>query len=167
MKNHIIICIAAIFLSGCRTLPQPVFNPDQPHLKVVTYNVNWGFVNPPNVVNFIAQSNADIVCLQETHRYWHATLESQLTQAYPYMVFREFGGAGGIAIMSKYKLENVKLIEPNDGWFPSLYAQAQTPVGKLQFLGVHLRPPLSDRGSVTASPITTPPISTSKSLRDS
>ena len=119
MKNSILLLISALCISGCKTHPQAIFQPAEPHIKVVTYNVNWGFVNPSNVIDFLAQSDADIIFLQETHRYWQAALESQLTEAYPYRVFREFGGAGGIAIMSKYKLQSIKLIEPNDGWFPA------------------------------------------------
>ena len=130
-------------------LPQPVFSPEQSHLKVVTYNVNWGFANPENVVNFLTEAGTDIVCLQETHRQWETALKARLKQRYPHCVFKEWGAAGGIAIMSRYELKNVTFIEPTAGWFPALLADVQTPIGLVQILNVHLRPPLSDRGSAS------------------
>lgn len=53
--------------------------------------------------------------------------------------------------MSKYKLDDVRLIEPTEGWFPGLLADIQTPLGMVQVLNVHLRPALSDQGSFRPS----------------
>jgi endonuclease/exonuclease/phosphatase family metal-dependent hydrolase len=155
-----------VFVAGCSTLPQPVFSPDQPHLKVITYNVNWGFVKPDNVVDFLAGSDADVICLQETHKQWEAVLKHRLEERYPYCVFREEGGAGGIAVMSKYKLSSITFLEPTAGWFPALLVEVQTPIGLLQFLNVHLRPPLSDRGSANASAYYNTPDIHQKELQD-
>lgn len=137
--------------AGCKTVLLPEFSPDRPCLKVITYNVNWGFVEPQNVVDFISKANAEVICFQETHRYWETILKTQLKERYPHCVFKEWSGAGGIAIMSKYKLDNVKLLPPTEGWFPALLADIQTPIGLIQVLNVHLRPPLSDRGSFRPS----------------
>ncbi len=151
MRKYIIVLVMAILVAGCTTLPRPDFSPDGPCLEVITYNVNWGFVEPQNVVEFVSTADADVVCFQETHRQWEAILKTQLKGRYPYCVFKEWSGAGGIAIMSKYKLYNIKLIEPTEGWFPALLADIQTPIGLVQVLNVHLRPPLSDRGSASVS----------------
>ena len=151
MRGYIAVLIMIVLTAGCTTLPQPEFSPNQPCLKIVTYNVNWGFVEPQNVVDFISKADADVICFQETHRHWEAILKTQLKYRYPNYVFKEWSGAGGIAIMSKYKLDNVRLLPPTEGWFPALLADVQTPIGLIQFLNVHLRPPLSDRGSVSAS----------------
>ena len=150
-NKYILTLLIIIFACGCASLPEANFNPNVPHLKVISYNVNWGFVKPENVANFLREVDADIICLQETHRYWELFLKNRLGEQYRYSVFEERGGAGGIAIMSKYKLEKVKLVEPKSGWFPSLFAEAQTPIGLLQFLNVHLKPPLSNEGSVEIS----------------
>jgi len=140
-----------IILSGCAAQRVADFSPAQPHVKVVTYNVNWGFAQPQKVVDFLAEADAGIVCLQETHSQWEAVLKNRLAWSYPYCVFKGSPGAGGIAIMSKCSLRDVILIEPNDGWFPALLANAKTPFGEVQILNVHLRPPLSDSGSATIS----------------
>jgi endonuclease/exonuclease/phosphatase family metal-dependent hydrolase len=145
--------LPAFFLFwGCVPGPEADFAPKQPHIKIVTYNVNWGFVNPEKVARYLAVENADIVCLQETHRYWKESLNAKLKKQYPYGKFREWGGrAGGIAIISKYELYDANLIEPNDNWFPAFYAWVDTPIGKIQILNVHLKPPLSEEGKVSAS----------------
>lgn len=150
MKMRIIM-ILLLIATGCTPNRQPVFSPDQPHLKVVTYNVNWGFGRPTLVVDFLDDTDADLICLQETHSQWEAAIKRRLLARYPYSIFRGSGGAGGIALMSKYPLRDVLVIEPNEGWFPALLVKAQTPLGEIQILNVHLRPPLSDTGSVTVS----------------
>jgi len=103
------------------------------------------------VVSFLAAEDADILCLQETHPQWESILRRRLDQRYPYTRFVNSSGAGGSAILSRYQLENVRVLEPTAGWFPALLAEAETPVGRVQILNVHLRPQLSDRGSVTPS----------------
>jgi len=132
-KGHIFLLITVLMMvvlfAGCTSLPEADFSPDRPFLKVITYNVNWGFVEPQNVVDYICKADADIICLQETHSHWEAFLKGQLTECYPHCVFKEWSGAGGIAIMSKYELHNVKLIAPAEGWFPALLADTQTPIG--------------------------------------
>jgi endonuclease/exonuclease/phosphatase family metal-dependent hydrolase len=150
VKRYVIIVFWTVF-AGCTSPQKPNFSPSQPHLKVVTYNVNWGFVRPTLVVDFLDRTDADIICLQETHSQWESVIKMRLLTRCPYSIFKSSGGAGGIAIMSKYPLKDVQIIEPNEGWFPALLAKARTPIGEIQVLNVHLRPPLSDTGSVTVS----------------
>lgn len=147
---RILILPAFLFLAGC-VMPKANFNPDEPSLSVVTYNVNWGLSGSERIVDFIGKSNADVVCLQETHSRWESVLRRHFGAEYPYCEFREWRGAGGIAIMSKYRLRNVELIKPVEGWFPALTADVETPIGAVKFLNVHLRPPLSEKGSATVS----------------
>ena len=78
MRNCIIALVMIILGAGCTTLPQPDFSPDPPYLKVITYNVNWGFVEPQNVVDFITKADADGIT------GWHTkTLLSLCTSAGP------------------------------------------------------------------------------------
>lgn len=149
MRDCVRTLLIVLALCGCAATPRADFNPQQPHLKIVSYNVNWGFVHPGNVVDYLAGEDADIVCLQETHRYWESALEAQLGKKYPYCVFHEWESAGGVAILSRYELQDARLLEPNEGWFPAILTRVQTPVGLIQILNVHLRPPLSDRGAVS------------------
>jgi endonuclease/exonuclease/phosphatase (EEP) superfamily protein YafD len=141
----------AALLAGCGERREVDFFPDEPSVRVVTYNVNWGFANPQEVVLFLDSADADVVCLQETHAAWEAYLKSALGKRYPYRVFEDRGGAGGIAIMSKQHIGAVEVLEAEEGWFPALLATVDTAIGPVQFLNVHLKPPLNEGGSASAS----------------
>jgi endonuclease/exonuclease/phosphatase family metal-dependent hydrolase len=156
-NRHIVTLLIIVLACGCAPLREAEFSPNGPHLKVVSYNVNWGFVQPENVADFLSEADADVICLQETHHRWEVFLRERLSEKYPHSVFEEWGGAGGIAIMSKYKLEEAKLIKPKSGWFPALLAEVRTPIGLVQFLNVHLKPPLSDEGKVRLSALYSTP----------
>ncbi|MHC4553493.1 MAG: endonuclease/exonuclease/phosphatase family protein [Planctomycetota bacterium] len=136
-------------LSGCQSLPKPVFEPQGDCLRLVTYNVNWGG-NPQRVTHFLEVIDADIICLQETHPQWENYFKNHLSITYPYTVFHHSRGAGGIAFMSKYPLKDQQVIKSEAGWFPAFYIQAATPLGDVGILNVHLKPPLSDEGRVSA-----------------
>lgn len=145
----IILWIVLLGLCGCLAKKQADFHPDQKHFKIVTYNVNWGFVHPEKVAAYLAQEEADIICLQESNRRWESFLKSRFSRDYPHTRFYERGAASGIGIMSRYEIRNAELIHPKEGWFPALLADVKTPIGFVQILNVHLRPPLSDRGTVS------------------
>lgn len=145
------LLLTMVFLVGCASLPESDLAPGEPALRVVTYNINWGGPNPLQVADFLLHADADLICLQETHRQWETFLKSHLAGSYPYDSFHSSGGAGGIAFMSKHPLSNVRLLKAHAGWFPALIADVQTELGSVQVLNVHLRPPLSDDASVTVS----------------
>lgn len=98
VKSYLVLFLMILPVAGCGRGPAPDFSPDAPFIKVVTYNVNWGFVEPGNVVDFALTADADVICFQETHADWEAVLRSQLKRRYQYFVFKEWSGAGGIAI---------------------------------------------------------------------
>ncbi|HEV8607297.1 MAG TPA: endonuclease/exonuclease/phosphatase family protein [Tepidisphaeraceae bacterium] len=124
---------------------------DAPHLRVMTYNVNFGGAGMDLAVAAIMEAGADIVCLQETTPQWEAVLRRDLSSVYPHMEFRHAGGAGGQGILSKFDLEEVAYVKQTPGWFPGWIVKARTSLGQVQLVNVHLRPPLAEGGSVTAS----------------
>ena len=80
--------LIVVVASGCATLPEPDFDPGEPALRVVTYNVNWGAPDPGKVARFLAKCDADIVCLQETHPRWEIYLKNHLSATYAHSSFR-------------------------------------------------------------------------------
>lgn len=152
---YIFILFIGVLLTSCRTLPTPDMHPEEPSLKVITYNVNWGARNPQRMIGFLQASGTDVIFLQETHPGWESALKAALGRTYPYSFFEHQPGAGGIAFLSKYKLSKVRILEPGAGWFPALAAEAETPLGPIGLLNVHLRPSLSDKGSVSVSALYT------------
>lgn len=114
----------------------------------MTYNVNFGLGGDPRTLAAIRRAGAELVFLQETTPAWERALRRQLGDDYPHMAFRHFGGAGGLAVLSKHPFRDGGYIANLEGWFPAWRVIVRSPVGPLQVLQVHLRPPVSDGGSV-------------------
>ena len=147
-----ILFILLVVALGCRSVRQPQ-TPEAPHFTLLTYNVNWGGPAPELAARAIVDSGADIVCLQETTPQWEAFLRGRLRAEYPFMHFRhptERAG-GGCAFLAKSRSTEVAYISSNTGWFDNWIRLFHTPAGPVQVLNVHLRPPVSDRGSFGVS----------------
>jgi endonuclease/exonuclease/phosphatase family metal-dependent hydrolase len=157
MKQLLLILITAALASGCASLPAPDFEPTQTSFTVLTYNVNWGGGGAEAVSDFLWQSDADLICLQETHRQWESHLRRRLSKTYPYSVFHNSGGAGGIAFMSRVPLRHTRALRPKAGWYPGLLTVAESPLGPIQVLNVHLQPPLNRDGTASLSAYTDSP----------
>jgi vancomycin resistance protein VanJ len=123
--------------------------PSGPHFTVMTYNVNFGMPGADEAAEAILESDADIVCLQETTPAWRQYLTRKLGGKYPHSLYKDLGGAGGMAVLSKQPFRDVAYTRPQAGWFPSWIIQADTPLGPVQICNVHLRPPLTPRGSLS------------------
>jgi endonuclease/exonuclease/phosphatase (EEP) superfamily protein YafD len=124
-------------------------SPGAPHLRVLTYNVNFGIAGDPDTIDVIRRAGADLVFLQETTERWEVSLRRELAGTYPHMEFRHCCGAGGLAVLSRYPFTGRDYWEPPPGgWFPAWRLVVDSPLGPLQVLNVHLRPPLDERGSV-------------------
>lgn len=122
-------------------------------LKVLTYNV-MGFAyrnhtqNAPNpILEYIAQSGADIVCLQE---YAASKSEKLLTDQkifdalpmYPYHSVIPFGTSGqmkfGIAVFSKYPITGSRRIRYKSGFNGSSLHQIEVKGKKIALINNHL-----------------------------
>lgn len=122
-------------------------------LKVLTYNV-MGFAyldhtkeKPNPIIEYIAHSNADIVCLQE---YMAPQSGKQLTEAkilsalkmYPYHAIIRLGKAkgprNGIAVFSKYPIERSRKIDYASAANGSSIHQIKINGKKLTLINNHL-----------------------------
>eukprot|EP01134_Creolimax_fragrantissima_P004182 CFRG4182T1 len=136
-----------------------------PQIRVITYNVNWGYclagLGTGMVVkihNAIEESDADLVCLQETHEGWQTYLERHFSAKYPYRLFKhhlnpdinhqfkEGSSAGGAAFLSKYPIKETFCGIPDvpGSFFPGTMIALRSPVGVVYVLNVHLRPQISN-----------------------
>ena len=147
-SRFVLAILAATLLCGCRSTRQTEA-PSGPHVRVLTYNVNWGAPQPDLTADIIRQSGADVVCLQETTPEWERFLRQSLADDYPFMEFRQSKGrsGGGLGFLSKTPGNQVAYIPSETGWFDGWIVRFDTPIGPIQFLNVHLRPPISDSGS--------------------
>jgi len=117
---------------------------ESPGFKVLTYNINFGSCydekynvgsnyNTRAVLEGIVESDADIVCLQETHDGWKKACEA-LQSIYPTQVWEHPDTgflASGLAILLKPKprLTGLEMFMPNvqGGFFPSMCAEVELP----------------------------------------
>ncbi|MBI3184299.1 MAG: endonuclease/exonuclease/phosphatase family protein [Myxococcales bacterium] len=133
-------------------------HPGERHLRVATYNVNFGIPGDEATLAAIEATEAELVLLQETTPAWEAFLRSRFRNRYPRMAFRHCCGAGGLAVLSRYPFAEGHLEGPKEGWFPAQRLVVKTPLGLVQVLNVHLRPPASDSGSYLSGYFTTPKV---------
>jgi len=155
------VALILALLAGCSHPPerQPQAPGATPALRVMTYNVNFGIPGDGPTLAAIESGKADVVFLQEINRPWERALRAKFGTAYPNMLFHPRGGAGGIGLMSRLPVGGEKLIaEAGDGWFPALRLVLDSPLGPVQVLVVHLRPPVSDGGSFVTGHFTAPAI---------
>lgn len=156
-----IILFLALLVTGCaERRPPAVPAPGQAHLRVMTYNVNYGLAGDEDTMAAIEAGEAAIVLLQETTPQWEAALRTRFAATYPHMAFRHCCGAGGLGVMSQHPFDDAAYLPPHaeEGWFPAWRLVVHSPLGDVQVLNVHLRPQVSDSGSVVSGVFTTPAI---------
>ncbi len=116
-------------------------------ISVVTYNVNYHFINK-NVVSILDSINADVVCLQETNAAWEDIIKKGLISKYSFIEFKHRGTAGGYAILSKYPIINTQYIRNEPGWFPAWATTIKKNNDSIQILNTHLKPGLTRKGRI-------------------
>jgi endonuclease/exonuclease/phosphatase family metal-dependent hydrolase len=137
-------------------------NAGEPTLRVLSYNVNYGLADDdgaePSTLRAIVEADADVIFLQETTPSWAAALRAHLAGAYPHMAFHDAGhGPAGLAVLSRLPVEEHDVL-PAVTWFPAQRVVLQTPLGRVQALNVHLRPPFDDNGSIVSGYFSTPAV---------
>ena len=127
-------------------------------VSIMTYNVDFSDPGDPETLRAIEESKVDLVFLQEVNRPWQDSLQSHLIAAYPHQVYYgDDGYAAGAAILSRWSIESVEEL-PRVDWFPAARAVLETPIGPLQVLNVHLRPPRTIGGSYLVGHFSTPTV---------
>jgi endonuclease/exonuclease/phosphatase (EEP) superfamily protein YafD len=148
MMMRILLLVVLVVGAGCHSVrpPEPATGP---HFTLMTYNVNWGGAGAEQAVEIIRAERPDIVCLQETNPAWQKYLRAALAREYRHMSFRDSAdrAGGGLGFLSRVPASEVAYVPSKTGWFDGWIMSFQTAAGQVQVLNVHLRPPVSDRGS--------------------
>ncbi len=121
--------------------------PGVPYVSVTTFNVDLARYDDPKTVAAVGAADADVICLQETNDAWAEVLREHYAERYPFMAFRG-SGSGGLAVLSRHPFEDLGLLEGVEGWHPAWSVLVDSPLGPLQILLVHLRPPVNARDGV-------------------
>ncbi len=153
------LCAAAIAVTACGNGSAPgapressggeAERPPPPagtSLLVMTYNLNYGVAGDEESIRLIEESGADVVLLQETNQAWEAALRGALSGVYRHMAFLDPDRrAGGLGFLSRHPIQLAETRASPIGWFPAWRAVVDGPIGKVQLINLHLRPP-SHRG---------------------
>lgn len=119
-------------------------------LRVATFNINWANINLPDIERVIRQSNADVVCIQESTRRSEAFFKNRLTDQYGNQLFRGFRGrykAERSGFLSKLPLADVTFVPPAGGLFGTHFATLQFFGTRIRLANVHLSPFTIRRGA--------------------
>lgn len=150
----IVIACAAWLSSGCTGAAEAA-TAKVPDMRLRTYNVNYGGVTS-STLEAIGDGAPDLVLLQETTAEWERAIRPRWAGKYPHIRFHHSRGAGGLALLSKWPITSMNIVaSPNNGWFPAMLAEVETPKGAVKLINVHLRPPFDDKGSLIGGYFTT------------
>jgi endonuclease/exonuclease/phosphatase (EEP) superfamily protein YafD len=110
-------------------------------LRVVTANA-W-FVNADHaaLVAWLSRSDADIIALQEITPQWVTALEP-LARRYPYRKFMPRADPYGIALLSRWPIDDVQPVDFAGDGMPSLVANVDVQGRTLQVIALHTRWPV-------------------------
>jgi endonuclease/exonuclease/phosphatase (EEP) superfamily protein YafD len=110
-------------------------------LRVVTANA-W-FMNDDHeaLIAWLGRSDADIVALQEITPQWVTALEP-LARKYPYRKFMPRDDPYGIALLSRWPIDDVQPMDFAGDGMPSLVASVNVHGRKLRVIALHTRWPV-------------------------
>ncbi|MGH1456235.1 MAG: exodeoxyribonuclease III [Alphaproteobacteria bacterium] len=79
-------------------------------MKITTWNINSVRLRAPMVLDFITETNPDVICLQETKTPdEHFPAQTFIDAGYKHIHFNGMKGYNGVAILSKHPFENPKI----------------------------------------------------------
>lgn len=154
MKSWRVTVFVLLLSSAMAAAAGPASRPVQ--LTVATYNINYGVEAPRDmaeVARIIQQSDADVVGIQESSPALQAYLRKELAKTYPVIQFNPGQGAGSFGWLSRYPLENPRVIahKEGQGYFNTPVATIKLGEIAVQLVTVHLMPTLPHQGDTMRS----------------
>lgn len=105
----------------------------------MSYNIELTSASAPTTLAAIGGSDADILALQEVTHDTEAILRERYAAEYPHQLFHSAGGAGGLALLSRFPLTDRGVLPGPGGWHPAWHVEVEMPGLRLQLLNLHLR----------------------------
>jgi endonuclease/exonuclease/phosphatase (EEP) superfamily protein YafD len=110
-------------------------------LRVVTANAWFANTDHAALVAWLSRSDADIIALQEITPPWALALEP-LARAYPYGKVMPRNDPYGIALLSRWPIDDVQSVDFSGDGRPSLVADVDVHGRKLRVIALHTRWPV-------------------------
>ncbi|APZ96973.1 endonuclease/exonuclease/phosphatase family protein [Fuerstiella marisgermanici] len=124
-------------------VPQGALSDEPKALSIATYNICWGNVNLPLMLETIRQADADVVCLQETTARSEVLLRQQLKDVYPNIRFSGHNGpyaAERFGVLSKLRLAKYRFHWPPRRFFGFVTFSVSHNSQAVNIVNVHLAP---------------------------
>jgi endonuclease/exonuclease/phosphatase (EEP) superfamily protein YafD len=112
-----------------------------PAFTVATVNLQFSNTRPEAFRAWIATQPADFLVIQEVTEAWAAELEEQV--AYPHRHVLSRQDPYGLALLSRWPLESVTLVDLAGDGLPSLAGVLDAGGQRVRFLGLHTHWPLT------------------------
>ena len=109
-------------------------------VRVVSCNVLTSNPNKSAVLDFLRQSDADIVLLMEVDDEWSQVIKT-LDQLYPHQLHQARDDNFGIVLISKLPWKSAVPIQLDNSGIPSIEAIFENNAKQLRFVGTHPLPP--------------------------
>jgi len=119
-------------------------------LRVATFNIHWGNANLQDIGRAITESDADIVCVQESSQASERYLQHHFRDTYAHFVFKGHNGRYAeerFGFISKMPLSDIRYAPPVDGLFGTFFATVTHNTQAVKLVNVHLSPFVISRGS--------------------
>jgi endonuclease/exonuclease/phosphatase (EEP) superfamily protein YafD len=91
----------------------------------------------------IQKENPDILLLMEVTHNWQNLLNLNVSKSYPYQIWEPMEGYFGIAFLSKFPINQSKIIYSSQFKLPNILAEIDYNGKPLAFLGIHPPPPIN------------------------
>lgn len=115
-------------------------------LPVMSVNVNVANTSPKKLLQLLVEQQPALVFVQEVSPSWAPTLDK--LPAYPYRKIVPRNDSFGIALLSKYPLENVVVMDESELDIPAISATLLWEGRKIELRAVHPLPPMRARAYV-------------------
>jgi endonuclease/exonuclease/phosphatase (EEP) superfamily protein YafD len=112
-----------------------------PAFAVATVNVQFSNRRPTAFRAWLATQPADFLVVQEVTAAWAAVLEAQTEYPYRHVLTRE--DPYGLAVLSRWPLESVTLVDLAGDGLPSFTGVVDAGGQRIRFLGLHTHWPLT------------------------
>jgi endonuclease/exonuclease/phosphatase (EEP) superfamily protein YafD len=111
-------------------------------LRIVTANAWFASTDHAQLVAWLSHSDADIIALQEITPQWALALEP-LARTYPYRKVIPREDPYGIALLSRWPIDDVRSMDFSVDGMPSLVANVDVHGRKLRVIALHTRWPVT------------------------
>ncbi len=137
--------LTAVHVPGVFVWYLPTSNPPggaETNLRIVTANLLVSNTKHDLFLDFIRETDPDIIFLQEPDSYWARSLDA-LKETYTHYAVKPAPNTFGIAMFSRLPLDSVEIINYADSDLPSVHAELTVNGRHLSVLSYHTWPPFS------------------------